>query len=261
VVPRLTPIIEGNEAGETLVFIHGWPDDASLWDESVAALRDRYRCVRVTLPNFSGERAVRRGYDTAEVVDALEALVSDAARGEQVTLVLHDWGCYWGHAVHKRRPELVSRLVGLDVSAHFRAPDARTMLGIVAYQWWLLAAFEIGGPVGDAMTRRFAKRAGIPVDGAKLTSWMNYPYRNFWSDFLAKRDRALFAGYWPTCPILFVYGKNKPFPFHSERWLEHVRKVGGEVVGLPCGHWVPHEPAFVEILRRWLDAQVAKTLA
>jgi hypothetical protein len=130
------------------------------------------------------------------------------------------------------------------------------VLGIVAYQWWLLAAFEIGGPIGDAMTRRFAKRAAIPVDNTKLTSWMNYPYRNFWSDFLAKRDRELFASYWPTCPILFVYGKNKPFPFHSERWLEHVRKVGGEVVGLPCGHWVPHERAFVELLRRWLDQQV-----
>ena len=31
--------ITGNPAGPTLVFIHGWPDDARLWRRQVAALR------------------------------------------------------------------------------------------------------------------------------------------------------------------------------------------------------------------------------
>jgi pimeloyl-ACP methyl ester carboxylesterase len=260
VTPKLTPLIEGNEAGETVVFLHGWPDSASLWDASVAALRDRYRCVRATLPNFSGEREARRGYDSTEIVDALEVFVSDAARGKPVNLVMHDWGCYWGHALHNRRPDLVSRIVGLDVSAHYRPPNARAVFGIIAYQWWLFAAFEVGGPIGDAMTRGFAGRAGVRST-SRLTAWMNYPYRNIWADLLSGRARDLQRGYWPTCPILFVYGENKPFPFHGEPWLAHVRKVGGEVVGLPCGHWVPHERAFVELLRRWLDEQVAKTAA
>jgi hypothetical protein len=82
---------------------------------------------------------------------------------------------------------------------------------------------------------------------------MNYPYRNIWADIFAGRDRQLLGHYWPSCPLLFVYGEKKPFPFHSEAWVNHVRKVGGEVVGLPCGHWVPREPAFVAILARWLE--------
>jgi pimeloyl-ACP methyl ester carboxylesterase len=250
---HLEPTIDGNEAGETIVFIQGWPDDASVWDRAVEALRRDHRCVRTTLPNYGGDRTARWGYRTIEIVDALDGFVSDAARGKPVTLVMHDWGCYWGHSVHHRRPELVSRIVGIDASPHFRASTVDAVLGIIAYQWWLLAAFELGGPFGDYMTRTFARVARLPVDTKRLTAWMNYPYRNIWMDLFARRDRALLGDYWPTCPILFVYGENKPFHFHSDVWSDHVRKTGGEVVGLPCGHWVPLEPAFVEVLRKWLQ--------
>jgi pimeloyl-ACP methyl ester carboxylesterase len=254
VVLHLAPIVEGNESGETIVFIQGWPDDASVWDDVVAALRGDYRCVRTTLPNFGGDRTIRWGYSTAEILDALEALIRDAGRGRPVTLVLHDWGCYWGHAVHHRRPELVARVAGIDVAPHYR-PTAVAVLGIIAYQWWLYGAFVVGGPVGDWMTRRMAKMGGAPMEASRLSAWMNYPYRNVWADLFSGRAGELTRGYWPTCPLLFVYGEKKPFPFHSAEWTDHVRKVGGEVVGLPCGHWVPTKPAFVSLLRRWLSDQ------
>ncbi len=82
---------------------------------------------------------------------------------------------------------------------------------------------------------------------------MNYPYRNIWADLFSGRADALTRDYWPTCPLLFVYGTKKPFPFHSDAWLDHVRKVGGEVVALPCGHWVQSDPGFVDVLVRWLN--------
>ena len=252
-VPRFTPTMDGREGGETIVFIQGWPDDATLWNGSVAALGDTYRCVRVTLPNYRGDRTARWGYTTAELVQALEGLIREAGGGRPVTLVMHDWGCYWGHAVHHRCPDLVARIAGVDVSPHYRASTIGAVLGIIAYQWWLLAAFVVGGPIGDWMTRSFAKLARVPVAPARLSAWMNYPYRNIWADMFVGRDRKLTEGYWPSCPLLFVYGEKKPFPFHSAAWLDHVGKVGGDVVGLPCGHWVPYEPSFVDVLRRWLN--------
>jgi cis-3-alkyl-4-acyloxetan-2-one decarboxylase len=238
---RLAPIISGNEKGDTLVFIQGWPDNASLWDEAVAALAPTHRCVRTTLPNFDGQHTTRWGYDTEEIISALVELVREAAKtasGGRVTLILHDWGCYWGHPVHHRVPELVSRVAGVDISPHLK-PSAGGALGMVAYQSWLGWAFVLGGPVGNAMTRAFANLAKIPnLDRRPLDSWMNYPYRNVFSDLLSGRAQKLVAGYWPTCPILFVYGEKKPFMFHSERWLKHVKKTGGRIVGLPVGHWV-----------------------
>jgi pimeloyl-ACP methyl ester carboxylesterase len=248
---HLTPIIEGNEKGETIVFVQGWPDDASLWDGSVQALHDEYRCVRVTLPNFDGEKTARAGYSTLEIVDALAAMVRDAGRGRPVILVLHDWGCYWGHAVHHRHPELVTAVAGVDVAPHYKPTPFATAF-ILAYQWWLLGAFVVGGGLGDWMTRTFAKLFNASTNPARLTAWMNYPYRNIWADIFRGRDRQLQQGYWPTCPLLFVYGEKKPAHFHSAAWVDHVRKVGGEVVGLPCDHWVPRSASFAGLLHRWI---------
>ena len=58
-------LIDGS--GPSLVFVHGWPDTARLWERQVAALESRYRCVRVTLPGF--EPGSRRAYSFAEVVE------------------------------------------------------------------------------------------------------------------------------------------------------------------------------------------------
>ena len=255
---RLEPIIDGNADGETIVFIHGWPDNASLWDEAVAALGSTYRCVRVTMPNFDGHRSARWGHSTNEIVDALVEVVRDAAKNGPVTLVLHDWGCYWGHPVHHRVPELVSRVVGLDVAPHF-TPSVGGALGIVAYQSWLFWAFTFGGPVGNWMTRRFATLFNVPHARTRtLDASMNYPYRNVWADLFSGRADKLTKGYWPTCPLLFIYGEKKPFYFHSAKWVAHVEKVGGEVIGLPADHWVMNDPSFVDVLVRWLTSTAGR---
>lgn len=250
---RLDARIDGPDAADTIVFLQGWPDDATLWDEQVAVLSDRYRCVRTTMPNFDGRRSVRWGYGNDEIVTALAAMVREVSPRSPVTLVLHDWGCYWGHLVHHRHPDLVARVAGLDIAPYVE-PGPGAMLGIIAYQWWLIGAFVLDGAVGDWMTRRLARAMGAPAPSQQVNSWMNYPYRNVWKDIVGGRARSQMDGYWPRVPLLFVYGRRKPFPFHSRTWIEHVESTGGTVVGLDCGHWVSRDPAFNAILASWLDA-------
>lgn len=253
---QLEPIVEGNEGGETIVFVQGWPDDASLWDETVAALKARYRCVRLNMPNYDGNITSRWGYATEEIVDALVTFLRKQGAVRPVTLVMHDWGCYWGHAAHHRCPESVARVVGLDVAPHFK-PRPLDALQIVSYQSWLLAAFAVGGAAGNWMTRSFAKMAGAPMPRERIDARMNYPYRNIFADLFTGRAGLLTKGYRPTCPLLFVYGKRKTAFFHSQNWLDYVRSVGGEVVELASGHWVTRERSFVGLLTRWLDKTAA----
>ena len=248
----LQPRIEGNDGGPTLVFVQGWPDDSSLWDPQVAVLAARYRCVRVDMPGYGALRDSAEGPSTDELVEALASCVRDVSRGEPVTLVLHDWGAVWGYAMHNRHPELVARVVGLDVAPHF-SPGAKAALGIVVYQSWLAAAFFLGGSLGTRMTQRMAKLAGAPMARERIHAGMNYPYRNIWQDLVSGRSRKNQAGYWPELPLLFVYGKDKPFPFHSQRWVDHVTRTGGEVVALDGGHWVSLHPAFNAILIGFLE--------
>jgi len=249
---RLEPIVDGPDTAETVVFIQGWPDDATLWDEHVRSLSSRYRCVRTTLPNFDGRRSARWGYSTDEIVAALAAMIGEVSPDSPVTLVLHDWGCFWGHLLHHRHPQLVARVAGLDIAPHVE-PGPVAILGIIAYQWWLVAAFLIDGALGDWMTRSLAVAMGAPRPAAQINSWMNYPYRNVWRDIFTGRARNETADYWPRVPLLFVYGKKKPFPFHSKKWIEHVEGTGGVSIGLDCGHWVSRDSAFGEILTSWLD--------
>lgn len=245
-------MIEGPDGGETLVFIQGWPDDATLWDEQVASLATRYRCVRTTMPNFDGRRTARWGYGTEEIVAALAELVRDVSADAPVTLVLHDWGCYWGHLLHHQHPDVIARVAGLDVAPHVE-PGLAAILGVIAYQGWLLGAFVVDGPLGDWMTRVLASALGAPLPREQINSWMNYPYRNVWRDIFSGHARRQLDAYWPQVPLLFVYGQRKPFPFHSKKWIEHVEKTGGKVVGLDSGHWVSRHPAFGEILAGWLE--------
>jgi pimeloyl-ACP methyl ester carboxylesterase len=208
------------------------------------------------MPNFDGRRSARWGYSTEEIVEALVAMVRDVSPDAPVTLVLHDWGCFWGYIVHHRHPELVTRVAGLDIAPHVE-PSPGAVLGIIAYQWWLVAAFVIGGPIGDWMTRSLAAAMGAPKRSEQITAWMNYPYRNVWRDIFSGRARNQTDDYWPRVPLLFVYGKRKPFPFHSEKWIQHVEGNGGTVIGLDCDHWVPRDPRFGAILERWLDGSPA----
>jgi pimeloyl-ACP methyl ester carboxylesterase len=249
---RLQATVDGPDSAEPIVFIQGWPDDATLWDEQVAALSSRYRCVRTTMPNYDGRRSARWGYHTDEIVEALAAMVREVSPQAPVTLVIHDWGSYWGHLLHQRHPDLVARIAGLDVAPHVE-PGPGAMLGIIAYQWWLIGAFVLDGPIGDWMTRSLAKGIGAPLPREQINSWMNYPYRNVWRDILNGRARGQTVDYWPRVPLLFVYGKKKPFPFHSRKWIEHVESSGGKVVGLDCDHWVSRDPAFTGILESWLE--------
>ena len=87
---------------------------------------------------------------------------------------------------------------------------------------------------------------------------MNYPYAMQWlGSFgglrgVARVDKV----FGPRLPTLFLFGKHKPFMFHSSRWLaELATSPGCAVRGLDAGHWLmcQQPEAFNRAVREWLD--------
>jgi pimeloyl-ACP methyl ester carboxylesterase len=78
--------IEGNTDGPTLVFIHGWPDNASLWRRQVEVLSGKFRCVLVTLPNFGIEFVKAGGFDFPELTDMLTTTIKQVQPDGKVGL-------------------------------------------------------------------------------------------------------------------------------------------------------------------------------
>jgi pimeloyl-ACP methyl ester carboxylesterase len=146
--------IEGN-GPETIVMVHGWPDTHRLWDAQVQFFKEHYRCVRFTLPGFDAARA-RRAYTLDEVAVLFKQLIEQVAPGQKVIWMSHDWGCVFGYEFYMRNPQMVSRIVGVDVGDRTSAQQSRTLrewMMVFAYQSWLALAWVIGGRIGDWMTR------------------------------------------------------------------------------------------------------------
>jgi len=230
-------VVEG-EGPEAVVMVHGWPDTLRLWDRQVEALRGKYRCVRFTLPGFDAA-SPRRAYSLDELVDTLRRVVELAGAGGPVTLLLHDWGCVFGYQFAMRHPQLVRRVIGVDIGdagsrRHVRSLGLQAKAMIFGYQGWLALAWLTGGRLGDRMARAMAALLRCPGDRALVGSRMGYPYYLQWRCRL--RRAATFV---PPCPMLFVYGRRKPFMFHSTEWAEEIAaRPGSRVLAFDTGHWV-----------------------
>ena len=251
-------VVEGS--GPPVVMVHGWPDTLRLWDGQVAALRERYRCVRFTLPGFdiAGDG---RAYSLDEVVDTIRQVIEQAAGGKAI-LLLHDWGCFYGYQLAVRHPELVERIVGVDIGdagsrEHLAEIGTSGKLGIVVYQNWLARSWQIGaqvsGRIGDGMMRFMARALHCPTDPQAIGWQMGYPYAVRWLGAAGGvRGLRVFR---PQCPMLFLYGEKKPFMFHSRAWAEELAAdPRHRVLAFQTGHWimVSRRQAFNEALIDWL---------
>ena len=250
-------LVEG--AGEqSIVMIHGWPDTYRVWDAQVAAFQSHYRCIRFTLPGFDIDKP-RRAYSLDEMMRIFENIVKQTCANQKVILMVHDWGAAFGYQFCMLHPELVARLIGIDIGDS-NSPEFRQSLSLKAklivegYQGWLSLAWRIGGALGDSMTTSIARAMKCKSDPRYISSQMNYPYyikRN--GTHGSYREIGPVA---PACPMLFIYGTKKPFMFHSEQWLAHIAaKPGSKVLAMATDHWPMRSApdAFNQAVLGWLN--------
>ncbi|CAN0517390.1 unnamed protein product, partial [Ectocarpus sp. 8 AP-2014] len=73
------------------------------------------------------------------------------------------------------------------------------------YHLWLIAAFRVGGPIGDVMARSFARLVGAPAGARVATARSCYPYYHYWMRKLDKSQEPV-GNLMPGAPLLFAYG-------------------------------------------------------
>jgi len=266
-VQGLTVKIEGQ--GPTVVLLHGWPDTPAVWDGTVAALRDGYRCVRFHLPGYDLTKPPRP-VSVDQMCDLIAAVVDAVSPDEPVSLVLHDWGCFFGYEYAARHPQRVARVVGTDIGdtnsgAYLKSLTGKEKLMIAGYQLWLATAWKLGGVLpglADRMTRYMARVNHCRAAPERIGWQMNYPYAMQWfGSFGGLRGVARVGQvFGPQIPTLFCFGKRKPFMFHSTRWLAELGTTPGcRVLGFDAGHWLMlQKPAeYHAAVRGWLDQSIA----
>ena len=270
----------GPHGAPVLVFLHGFPEAAFVWDEVMRALADRFRCIA---PNL-------RGYEQSskpEAVDAYRAkhLVQDIAAligqcGAPVAaLVAHDWGgaVAWNLAV--QQPGLIERLAIINsphpgtflrelqgnpaqqaASAYMNflcRPDAETLLAEddFARLWPFFTDMGDCGWLDDAVKQQYRE-----VWRSGLTGPLNYyrasPMRPPTADDPAAMQLRFTAEQVTVrVPSLVVWGEaDTALPPSLVDGLEaFVPKL--ELVRIPgASHWIVHEqPGLVtRVLREFL---------
>jgi pimeloyl-ACP methyl ester carboxylesterase len=98
-------------AGPAILFLHGNPDSADLWNGVIERLRGQFRCLAPDLPGFGRSQAPPAFDGTLEQEAAwVDGLVTALAITEPLNLVGHDFGGHFGLAWAIRHPEKVRRI-------------------------------------------------------------------------------------------------------------------------------------------------------
>jgi len=96
----------GPPSAPTVVCVHGYPDDHTVWDGVAAELANRYHVVSYDVRGAgeSGKPAGRQAYRLDQLVRDLAAVIDAVSPDRPVHLLAHDWGSIqaW-HAVTGRR--------------------------------------------------------------------------------------------------------------------------------------------------------------
>lgn len=151
---RLSVYEDGPSEGPPVLLVHGYPDNASVWDGVVPLLAERFRVVRYDVRGAgqSGQPSGRDGYRMERLVDDLLAVVRERFPGQAVHLVAHDWGSIQAWRAVADAPELFrsfTSISGPDLG-HI-ATWARARRGVrhlrqvlrQTVQSWYIGAFQV----------------------------------------------------------------------------------------------------------------------
>lgn len=269
---------EGPEDGETVLLLHGWPQDHTAWRHVAPLLHAAG--LRTLAPDQRGyspgaRPRGRAAYGMGQLVADAVALL-DAAGVTRAHVVGHDWGGSVAWALAERHPERVSSLTVLS-TPHHHAMGWAMRHGDQLRRSWYMFAFQL--PVlPEAVLRRrlpaVLRRSGLPEeDVLRYVARFRQPgaatsclawYRGM--PIGAALPRLLPVGRGQgrarptgphrriTVPTTYVWGRRDPAlgrdaALRTERWVASDYRF----VELDAGHWLPErvpEVVSAEVRRR-----------
>jgi NAD(P)-dependent dehydrogenase (short-subunit alcohol dehydrogenase family)/pimeloyl-ACP methyl ester carboxylesterase len=147
---RLAVYEGGVSDGPTVVLVHGYPDNASVWDGVAALLGERFRVVRYDVRGCgaSGTPDGRDGYRISALIDDLVAVVAATGDGQPVHLVAHDWGSIQAWSAVAAHPELFASFTSISgpdldhVGDWRRKARLRDVIRQLTHSWYI-GAFQV----------------------------------------------------------------------------------------------------------------------
>lgn len=151
----------GPAGGPPVLLLHGWPDDASTWDEVGTALRDAgFRTIVPTLRGFGGtcfrtDNAPRTGNSAIHAMDMIALM--DTLGIERFAVAGHDWGSNIAEALAVGWPDRIQRLAMLATPPRLGGMPTPPFHQAQRYWYHWFMATERGAEAVRADRRGFAR--------------------------------------------------------------------------------------------------------
>ncbi|MGI8666108.1 MAG: alpha/beta fold hydrolase [Jatrophihabitans sp.] len=196
---RLAVYEQGDPAAPVILAIHGYPDNASVWDGVAGELADRFRVVRYDVrgTGASSKPAGRAHYRLDRLEDDVATVIDALSPDRAVHLLAHDWGSVqaW-HAVTGAR--LAGRFASFtsisgpcldQIGPWLRRNLNRSGFAKVLRQVldsYYLVVFKLPGLAELAWRTGLIEaalgRAGRPAEGSRPDARARPDYRRSWPD-------------------------------------------------------------------------------
>lgn len=231
--------------GEPVLFLHGNPDSADIWNDVILRLQGKYRCIAIDLPGFARTKTPRDfDYSFENLGQFLNELVERLGIITPLSVVAHDLGGAFAMAWAAMHPPKVRRIVVINHPFF-----------VAEYRWHLwgriwrtpligeLSMFLLNRPVFYWTMRVGSKKLSKDqichaYSIISESRWMILRlYRAADSKEFKKWEPLMLAAT-TKIPTLVLWGQHDPF---TPEWV--AEKFGAKRVTRfqESGHWAPAE--------------------
>lgn len=271
---RLATYERGPAGAPTVLAVHGYPDNHSVWDGVAQRLAEHFRVVSYDVRGCGNSDAppTRPGYRLDRLIGDL-ATVLDASGGAPVHLLAHDWGSIqaWAAVVDERLAGRVATFTSISgpspayTAAWVRA--ARQHPGATLRQLahsWYIALFQlpripeliVRGPVLDALIRQPTARGRGPATEPRRTVADRVNGLELYRANLRASSRATPVRLGPQVPVQVIVPRGDRYV--TEALAEQAPRpwvADLTVTSVAGGHWVLNErpDVIAQLVRGFVD--------
>jgi epoxide hydrolase 4 len=259
--------------GVLMLMLHGFPEFWYSWRHQIAEFSHDHKAVALDLRGYneSDKPKAQNAYRLSVLLEDIKGVIEGLGY-ERCILVGHDWGGMIAWTFTYTYPQLVERLIVLNLPHPAKFSEGLRTLPQLLRSWyillfqvplfpeWLLSQNDCGLLIA-ILTQTAVNPDAFPSDAVEayrtaaakpgaITAMLNY-YRNLWgSNFLQESWDMLYV------PTLMIWGENdvalgKELTFGTQDYVKdlEVRYISN------CGHWVQQEqPQLVnQYIREWLS--------
>ncbi|MFF0488048.1 alpha/beta fold hydrolase [Nocardia sp. NPDC004068] len=232
--------------GETVILLHGFPEDRWSWSGLIPGLTSAgFRSLAPDLRGYSprARPAARSAYTLRKLAEDVLAL-ADAARAERVHLVGQDWGAALAWYLAARRPDRVRSLTALSVPHPYAFMRAMVTSPQILRSWYMIANQlpwlpELALSVKDQTVRALI-RSGLDAESAARYAQrtdMRGPV-NWYRAMPLSLTRPVGS---VAVPTLYIRGAEDRYITRAaaESCRRYVRGAYRFVTLSGAGHWLP----------------------